>query len=118
MQHSHWLYGSVLLVAASACGIDVQYVPTNTPPHAMRPRSAQRVEVFASARPKREFTEFGLIEVQQESQNHDDAEEIIARLREEAGERGCDGIVMLGANDGTAVSGMVDKNGGWVSGRS
>ena len=39
---------------------------------------------FASARPKRSFQEVGLIEVQQEGANYDDAAEIIGRLREDA----------------------------------
>ena len=119
MRHVPMVISCLLLASAAAgCGIDVQYVQTNTPPRAMSPRPAQQVEVFASARPKRSFQEVGLIEVQQEGANYDDAAEIIGRLREEAGLHGCDGLVMLGANDATSVSGSANQSGGFVSSRT
>ena len=105
-------------LALSGCGIDVQYIPMNSPPHAMTPRPASQVEMFAGSRPKRPFVEVGAIEVQQEKYNNASAEEIVAALRDQAGERGCDGILLIGANDATDVSGSADRNGGWVSSKT
>jgi len=106
------------VLALAGCGIDVQYIPMNTPPHAMTPRPASQVEMFAGSRPKRPFVEVGAIEVQQEKYNNASAEEIVAALRDQAGERGCDGLLLIGANDATDVSGSADRSGGWVSSKT
>src|ERR1043165_112697 len=110
------LLGSV--VGLAGCGIGVEYVPLTPPPPAMPPRVASQVEMFTGSRPKRPFVEVGSIEVQQEKYNSASAEEIVGALREEAGARGCDGLLILGANDATDVSGSATQSGGWVSSKT
>ncbi|WNG51182.1 hypothetical protein F0U60_48910 [Archangium minus] len=113
--------GSLLLLAATitGCGTRVAYMPTNTPPRMMQPRSANSVQVFTATKPERPFVEVGLIETQQESiYSVDNETTVFTRLREEAALRGCDGLVLLGSNDGVEIVGTGGMNGGHTSGRT
>lgn len=94
------------LVSLIGCGINVAFIPMNRPPRALQARDPGTVEVFAAARPSRPFVDVGLIEVQQESylSGHDEAA-LLQRMRVEAAGRGCDGLMILGPNDATVVSG-------------
>ena len=113
--------GSLLLLAAalSGCGTRIAYLPTNTPPRTLQPRNADSVQVFSVAPPDRPFVEVGIIETQQESMYSTDSELIVfSRLREEAARQGCDGLVVLGSNDGVQVVGSYGRYGGTTSGRT
>src|SRR5438132_611949 len=108
MRAHHASLASVLsLVLLSACGINVEYIPMNTPPHATQPRTPAQVEMFSGSRPDRPFVEIGSIEVQQEKYNNASGAELTAKVREVAAQQGCDGIIVLGANDSTDVSGTM-----------
>lgn len=98
------------------CGTSIEFIPLNSPPHAAQPRPGSAVEVFTSSRPGRPFAEVGLIESRQESGlSQDDASAIVTKMREEAGRRGCDGMIVLGPNDETVVSGSTSRGSGSVS---
>jgi hypothetical protein len=83
-----------------ACGTKVAYLPLNKAPRAMKARAAGEVEVFTSSQPTRPFTEVGMIEAQQESMySGDSPQQVFGRLRMEAAQRGCDGLI-VSSNDG------------------
>jgi hypothetical protein len=89
-----------------ACGTSMQYVPLNPAPHAMTPRAGDAVEVFMGRQPERAFVEVGTLESQQSSEfSTDDKSAIIAKMRQDAGKRGCDGLMFVGSNDATVVTG-------------
>jgi hypothetical protein len=69
------------------------------------PRACNSCQLFMAGKPNRPFVEVGMIESQQESTSEDDAQELVAKMRRFAGERGCDALVILGDNDATGVSG-------------
>ena len=95
----------VLAVALGVAGCaHVEYVPTNAPPRPMRPRPAAEVEVFQTGVPGRPYVEVAYLEVDAQT---NDPEFLIDQLREEAGERGCEGVVFIGSNDSTSVDATV-----------
>lgn len=84
---------------SAACGTALDYVHIAEPPHPPAGRSADSVEVFMAGRPSRPFVEVGIIESQQESMSLDDEQDVIAKMREFAGERGCDALAIFAGND-------------------
>jgi hypothetical protein len=105
--------GLALAMLAAGCGTAIEYTELNTPPGPMQPRDPGSVEVFTTSRPARPFTEVGLIESQQESGlSTDGMAEIIQQMRIVAGERGCDALIISGAND--AVVGHANNDHGHV----
>lgn len=83
-------------VALSAgCGISTSATFLRAPPRAMVARSPDSVEVFGAGRPTRPHVDLALIEAEQESSNTPgDTPELIAKLRQKAGELGCDALVL------------------------
>jgi len=108
----------LLFIGVAGCGIGVAYVPLNPPPHMMTARPKEQVELFASKLPDRPYVEVASIEVQQEDYNHASPAQLTDKLRELAGRRGCEGLVLSGANDATSVSGGVSNGSGFVSSRT
>jgi hypothetical protein len=101
------------LLLLTACGTRVDFIPTNAPPRPLQPRPAAAVEVYTSQQPARPYVELGLVEARQESTlSLDDSAAVVAELREEAGEIGCEGIIVLGAND--SVAGQISNGSGLV----
>ncbi len=99
-------FAFLLLVAA--CGTSISFAPTNTAPKGLQKKKPSDVEVFLSGKPDRPYREIGLLEAQQQSGwSLDSQTKVLAKLRAKAGEYGCDGIIMLGANDSV----VGDKNG-------
>src|SRR5262245_11769782 len=88
-----------IAVCAAGCGTSLQYAETNRPPHPMRPRIAASVEVFSSKLPEQPYVEVGIIEAHHQSNWADDMPDMFAKLREFAGEHGCDGVIMTGSNN-------------------
>ena len=116
MSPSRLVVFSMLLssLAMTGCGTRVDYTPLRGPAGAMIPRSPSEVEVFLTQKPSRPYLEVGMLEARQESTLSLDGQSgIIAELREEAAEIGCDGIIVTGAAD--EVTGHVDKNGGYIT---
>lgn len=109
------------LVACAAalltgCGTTVHYSPTNTPPRPLSVRTAESVHVFTTGGPARPYTEVGLIQVQEDLSGSADMPEILADMRAEAAERGCDGLVITGRAD--EAEGSVFGNQQFVYGTS
>jgi len=90
----------LIAVFVTGCGTSVAITPTNTPQAPLRPRTAERVEVFATGIPARPYQEVAMIEARQSSQysTHDQSA-VIAELRKAAGQHGCDAIIVNGSAD-------------------
>ncbi|AUX42125.1 uncharacterized protein SOCE26_035520 [Sorangium cellulosum] len=88
-------------LAAGCGGIRSSYVPTAGSPRPMRPKPPEDVEVFLS-KPDRSAQEVGMLEVQQDVGNDADPNALMNELRRVAAERGCDGVLVSGANDSVA----------------
>ena len=112
------LLGLFLAAAAAACGTNIDYIPLNSPPHAMAPRAPESVELFTTSPPQRPYVEVGAIESQQQQMSTDSVEDIYAKMREAAAERGCDGLVIVASNDATEVNGSMSHGNGYVSSRT
>ena len=92
-----------LMLAGS--GTNLHYSPLNASPRPMTPRDAGAVELFTSTRPTRPFADVAMIEGQQQSDvSFDNTDAVLRKMREEAGRRGCDGMVIMGGND-TVIGG-------------
>ena len=100
------LFLTVTCVAVAGCGTTVTYAETQSPPRPMSPRPASAVAVFTSGAPDADYAEVGIIQGRQTSDySLDDLPEIIAEMRERAGEEGCHGIVINGRSDKTHAYG-------------
>jgi hypothetical protein len=93
---------AVFALAATAACSHVSFRDINPPPHALRARPPQSVEVFALGPPQRPFVEVGLVDADRSSWM---AKEPLTALREAAGERGCDGIVLTGEQSQLVAAG-------------
>jgi hypothetical protein len=116
MSRSRCLALSLLLCGSAlvGCGTRVDYTPLRAPTCAMTPHAPEQVEVFLTQKPSRPYVEVGLLEARQESTMSLDGQSgIIAELREEAAELGCDGLIVTG--DADAVTGHADDHGGFVT---
>lgn len=111
MQKSRSFSLLFLGVALTACGTSVEYVPLNASPRPLTARSPQSVAIYMTSVPDRPYVEIGTIESQQREYSFDGAGDIYEKMREEAGRQGCDGLVILGANDATVVSGHANSIG-------
>ncbi len=105
-----WVCG----LLAWACGTSVAFTPLNPPPHPVVAKSAQDVVVYMGKQPDRPFIEIGMIEAQQRA-GGGGSEAVIQDARAEAALRGCDGLIILGSHDRTAVVGHTANGTGSVS---
>ncbi|WP_437972122.1 hypothetical protein WMF04_23770 [Sorangium sp. So ce260] len=104
-------------LAAGCGGIRSSYVPTAGSPRPMHPRPLADVEVFLS-RPDRPAQEVGMIEVQQDVGNDAGPNALMNELRRVAAERGCDGVLVSGANDGVVGARWMELGPGTYSTRT
>lgn len=99
----------VTLVALGGCGPTVQFVVTNRAPRALVPRDPATVAVFASQRPRRPYTEVGLLHA--EGGGFSQRADVIVALRDRAARIGCDAVVITGVGErvaGAAVYGSAN----------
>jgi hypothetical protein len=90
----------VLFVAVSGCGTSVTATRLASPPHALTPRSAWSVKVFASGPPQEPHVDVALLEVEQaHGLNEQGTHVMITELRRKAGEMGCDGVAIGGMRE-------------------
>ncbi len=88
------------VMVLAACATSVTYTPLNPSPHGRRPLGKGGPDVYMSSAPDRTFTEIGMLEAQQESAySSDEAADIIRELKAEAVRYGCEGLIIVGAND-------------------
>jgi hypothetical protein len=107
-------WGMVTFAAlASGCGTRINDLPLNSPDRAMVARDPQSVEVFSTRKPTRPYVEVSMLEAQQASAYSTDAPgDVMLKLRDYAAQKGCDAIIMGGANDSTVGSGSVSNGNG------
>ena len=85
-----------LALACAACGmIAIQETPINSPPAPMTPRDPGKVEMFTAGPPSKPYVEIAMLEAQQQDEYSGD---VVAKLREYAAHKGCDGIVVTGSS--------------------
>jgi hypothetical protein len=92
---------SMLLFLACGCGgTYVQYAPLGASDAARPARAAESVQVYSTARPDRAYADVGLLDVRQRGAwGTRDVPGLIAAVREEAGRRGCDALIVQGPHD-------------------
>ncbi len=88
----------VFVAAMAGCGPVVTWAPTNPPPHALSPRPGHLVAVFTTSRPAGAYAELGLLQARERHWGSE-LSEVIEELKEEAGELGCDAIILSGRAD-------------------
>src|SRR4051812_10995932 len=96
------IFSIVILGGAflGGCGTFVDFTPINDPPHPLRARPAQSVDLFSSGPPSAPHVDVAVIEVEQtHSLNAQGTALMIQRMREQAAAIGCDAIVLGGASD-------------------
>ena len=98
-------FAALLALTLTACGTTISSTPMNGPQLPMRPRPAAEVDMYGAAKPTRRYREVEIIKGQQSSPWSFDKEfDMLDKVREEAGRRGCDGLIVLGqANTNMAV---------------
>lgn len=94
-----------VVMVSAACGTELGFISTGTSPHPLHARGPERVEVFMTGRPVRPYVDMGIVESRQEGLSLDDEETVVGKMREYAGELGCDALVIFAGNDATVVSG-------------
>jgi hypothetical protein len=88
---------AVSLAALVGGGVGISYVPLNKATAPMAPRAAASVEVFTTP-PKRAYVEvFSMQSVDRDVNQASDY--VISKMREAAGEHGCEGLVLAGSNN-------------------
>jgi hypothetical protein len=85
-----------LLFLIAACGGSVDFHPSAPPPHPVTAKTADAVEVLSTPAPDRPAVAIGTLEGTSSTHapTSDGREDVLARLRSAAGERGCDAIAL------------------------
>jgi hypothetical protein len=91
-----------LLVLLAGCAANFSYRPLEKAPHATAPRAPAAVELFTSGAPSRPFVEVGLFKGEYllgpGYTTWTDDPDLLRRVRKQAGERGCDGLLVAGGD--------------------
>jgi hypothetical protein len=89
-----WALSLSVFVASAACGASLSFTRTDGGVRATQPRGPVQVELFTTGRPLRPNVELGVMESDRGSSRDEDAQ-VLAKMREYAGELGCDALVLL-----------------------
>ncbi len=87
------------------CGTFVDATPLNPAPRALSPRPAEQVEVYASSPPTRPHVDIALIQADQINGSSADLAAMVAKLREKAGQMGCDALFVSGSSERAGAPG-------------
>src|SRR5206468_11088778 len=100
-----WVVAAVVaLVACEGAEVPVAtFTPTNAPPRTPARRAPESIEVFTSGAPARPYVDIGFIEVKESDQNQG-TDALFRAMRGVAGDRGCDGVIVLGSADETSIA--------------
>lgn len=80
---------------ATSCGTSIGVTPLNASPRPLQARAPADVEVFATALPPHPYVDVAQLEAEQTSElSGDGHEQFVAKLRVQAAEIGCDGIIL------------------------
>jgi hypothetical protein len=96
----------VFCLTACATGeVSLNFLQTATPPRPLPPRPPAQVAVLAG-KPVRPHVMLGIIESKQTSRwDGEDTGPVVQEMREYAGRRGCDALVVFASHDKTVVRG-------------
>lgn len=86
---------TALCLLAGCTPLMVEARKLNRPPHKLSPRTAQQVEVFVRKTPEAPYTEVYMLEVYGDAL--EETSDVLRELRAKAGQLGCDGVVLSGA---------------------
>lgn len=96
----------------AGCGTLVTYTPSGTKAKLGAPRAADQVELL-SAPPGRPYLQAGLMNGKQESKySVDGTDAIYQKMRIEAGQRGCDALIIQGSDDSVVGSSSTTNGNG------
>jgi hypothetical protein len=87
------------------CGTFVEATTLNAPPRALTPRPADAVEVYSSSPPAKPHVDVALIQADQINGSQVELPEMIAKMREKAGQMGCDAIFISGESERAGAPG-------------
>jgi hypothetical protein len=87
------------------CGTFVEATALNAPPRTLSPRAADAVEVYSSSPPAKPHVDVALIQADQINGMQVELPEMIAKLREKAGQMGCDAIFISGESERAGAPG-------------
>jgi hypothetical protein len=97
---------AVGVLVLGGCGTFVNAAALNAPPRPLTPRPADAVEVYSSSPPAKAHVDVAIIQADQINRMSEaELPEMIAKLREKAGEMGCDAIFISGASERAGASG-------------
>ena len=91
----------------SACGVAISEDVVNPAPHPMQPRTPDQVEIFTAGAPARPHVDVAVYRAVVSGPTTND--DRIAKLRETAAQRGCDGLVLANTDAGWAGTCIVYK---------
>jgi hypothetical protein len=95
----------VSVLVLGGCGTFVQATALNAPPRPLNPRPAAAVEVYSSSPPAQAHVDVALIQADQINGMNAELPEMIAKIREKAGQMGCDAIFISGASERAGAGG-------------
>jgi hypothetical protein len=100
LHHAHRMHigFAVGLLLLAGCGASVDTTALNAPPHPLSQRPAEEVEVYSGSPPVKAHVDLALIQADQ-TNGRGVLTELVAAIRERAGEMGCDAIVITGASE-------------------
>jgi hypothetical protein len=105
-------FASLALIAALAvagCGTFVTPTYLSDTPPEMSARAPRSVRIYASGPPARPYVDVALLRVDQTHGLNDQGTDVLlARLREQAGAMGCDGVVLGGTREHVGTHGHHD----------
>ena len=91
------LFCLLVLLVLVGCGTQISYVPTNSPPQAVYPRTAESVAIFMTGVPDVAYAEIGIMEAHEGA--FDTLKTMIDSMRMEAAAHGCDALIITESAD-------------------
>jgi hypothetical protein len=100
-----------MVLCLVGCASEVAYMPVNPPPRELFQRASTSVELFTASPPRRDYVEVGTLFASSPPFGGSrlspwvTESSLIKKLRKEAGEYGCDALVVAGGGSDDRVRG-------------
>jgi hypothetical protein len=100
-----------MLVCLAGCASEVAYMPNHPPPRKLFQRASERVELFTTSPPQRDYVEVGTLYATSPAFGGSamspwvTESRLIKKMRKEAGQYGCDALVLAGGGTDDRVTG-------------
>jgi hypothetical protein len=93
---SRWLRCVLVFgIGVSGCAeTTLTYTPLNVPPHDLKAKRPEQMQVFSSAPPERPHVDVGLLTVQEGAGGTETPASLIEALRQTGAEQGCDALML------------------------